>query len=213
MNSLTSTIIVSVFYAVTVAYGDDPKNEVAIVDNPADDYLVICGPEFDRDDGGYSTCAIDLNEDGRDDQVFANAATSGTGGEAATIYLSREHGRFTRIGTILHQALATERIRTGGQLLHCASNGGGGHFSINTYLLSHDGLKEIMELSGEWQNAEYAKLFNTVFAEPLKPEYRFVAARLKSKADHAGSGQPATRPESKSEGGGKPHPESEGRSR
>lgn len=67
--------------------------------------------------------------------MFANAATSGTGGEAATIYLAREDGRFTRIGTILHQALSTERIRTGGQLLHCASNGGGGHFSITTYLL------------------------------------------------------------------------------
>jgi hypothetical protein len=35
----------------------------------------------------------------------------------------------------------------------------------------------------------------------------------KAKAEQAGTGQPATRPESKSEGGDKPQPESEGRSR
>ena len=127
MKSLTIAILVSVFCAVAVAYGDDPRNEVAIVDNPAEDYLIICGREFDREGGGYSTCKLDLNGDERNDQMFANAATSGTGGEAATIYLAREDGRFTRIGTILHQGLATETIKTGGRLLHCSSNGGGGH--------------------------------------------------------------------------------------
>jgi hypothetical protein len=35
----------------------------------------------------------------------------------------------------------------------------------------------------------------------------------KTKAEQGGTGQPATRPESKSEGGDKPQPESEGRSR
>ena len=35
----------------------------------------------------------------------------------------------------------------------------------------------------------------------------------KKKAEQAGTGQPATRPESKSEGGDKPQPEAEGRSR
>jgi len=35
----------------------------------------------------------------------------------------------------------------------------------------------------------------------------------KKTAEQAGTGQPATRPESKSEGGDKPQPEAEGRSR
>ena len=38
-------------------------------------------------------------------------------------------------------------------------------------------------------------------------------AQLKKKAEQAGTGQPATRPESKSEGGDKPQPEAERRSR
>ena len=38
-------------------------------------------------------------------------------------------------------------------------------------------------------------------------------AQLKKKAEQAGTGQPATRPESKSEGGDKPQAESKGRSR
>ena len=37
--------------------------------------------------------------------------------------------------------------------------------------------------------------------------------RIETKAEQAGTGQPATRPESKSEGSDKPQPESEGRSR
>jgi hypothetical protein len=37
--------------------------------------------------------------------------------------------------------------------------------------------------------------------------------RTEKKAEQAGTGQPATRPESKSEGGDKPQPEAEGRSR
>ncbi|MES2657605.1 MAG: hypothetical protein V4689_03250 [Verrucomicrobiota bacterium] len=149
MKNLISLVLGLAFCLSAVAYENDIRNEVAVVDMPAEDYLRICGREFDREAGGYSTCAIDLNGDGRDDQMFANAATSGTGGEAATIYLAREDGRFTRIGTILHQAIATETIKTGERLLHCSSNGGGGHSSITTYLLSHDGLKRIMSLKGE----------------------------------------------------------------
>jgi hypothetical protein len=38
-------------------------------------------------------------------------------------------------------------------------------------------------------------------------------AQLQAKAEQTGTGQPATRPESKSEGSDKPQPESEGRSR
>lgn len=181
MKIFTAAVVASLICAVAVAYGDDNRNEVAVVDVPSEDYLSICGREFDREGGGYSTCAIDLNGDGRDDQMFANSGTSGTGGEAATIYLAREDGRFTRVGTILHQALATETTRAGETLLYCSSNGGGGHSSITTYLLSHAGLKEIMELRGEWKDSKYTALFDKVFAVPLKPEYRFVAARRKSK--------------------------------
>lgn len=213
MKNPTLAVLGSLVCAIATAYGDDPKNQVAVVDDPAEDYLVICGREFDREGGGYSACKIDLNEDGREDQMFANAATSGTGGQAATIYLAHEDGRFTRIGTILHQALSTERIKTGGQLLHCSSNGGGGISSISTCLISHEGLKDVMGVVGEWKDPKYAKLFETVFAEPLKPEYRFVAVRPKSNAEQAGAGQPATRSESDSEGGDKPQPESDGRSR
>lgn len=216
MKTIPTAGIASLLCAFAVAYGDDIRNDVAIVDMPAEDYLGICGREFDREGGGYSTCTTDLNGDGRDDQMFANSGTSGAGGKAATIYLAREDGRFTRVGTILHQALGTETIRAGGTLLYCSSNGGGGHSSITTYLLSHDGLKEIMGLSGEWKDADYAKLFATVFKVSLKPDYRFVAARpQRSNAEQAGAGQPATRSElePEPERGGKPQPESDGRSR
>ncbi len=97
--------------------------------------------------------------------------------------------RFTRIGTILHQALVTEATETGGRLLHCSSNGGGGHSSITTYLLSHEGLKMIKKLNGEWNDPQYGKHFDTVFATPLKPNYQFVAARPKSNAEPVAGGK------------------------
>ncbi len=189
MTSLPFAIIGSMLPAFSLAYGDDVRNEVAVVDRPEEDYVNICGHEFDREGGGYSTCAIDLNADGREDRMFANSGTSGTGGEAATIYLAREDGRFTRIGTILHQALVTEATETGGRLLHCSSNGGGGHSSITTYLLSHEGLKMIKKLNGEWKDPQYGKHFDTVFATPLKPNYQFVAARPKSNAEPVAGGK------------------------
>ena len=113
MKPPTIATLGSVIFATTVAFGDDVRNEVTVVDVPADDYAAISGSGhgFGREGGGYSACTIDLNADGRADQMFANTATSGTGGEAATIYLAREDGRYTRIGTILHQGLATKRIR------------------------------------------------------------------------------------------------------
>ena len=48
----------------SAASGGDIRHEVAVVGNPSDDYLSICGWEFDVDGGGYSTCAIDLDGDG-----------------------------------------------------------------------------------------------------------------------------------------------------
>ncbi|MBN8460531.1 MAG: hypothetical protein J0M04_22095 [Verrucomicrobia bacterium] len=48
---------------------------------------------------------------------------------------------------------------------------------------------------------------------PYSQERSAMAAEHKKKAQQAGAGQPATLPESKSEGSDKPQPESEGRSR
>jgi hypothetical protein len=50
-------------------------------------------------------------------------------------------------------------------------------------------------------------------AEPTEFEKTRTTEILKAKAEQSGTGQPATRPETKSEGSGKPQPESEGRSR
>lgn len=119
MKRLTS-ILLAVICVATMASADDVRHEVAIVDNPADDYLKVCGWEFDVEGGGYSTCAIDLDGDGLKDRMFANAGTSGTGGQAATVYLARKDKRFARIGTLGHGAIAVETIKTGGRLLHCS---------------------------------------------------------------------------------------------
>ena len=181
----------------SVASGADRRDEVAVVGNPADDYLSICGWEFDVDGGGYSTCAIDLDGDGLLDQLFTNAATSGTGGQTATVYLARKDGKFTRIGTLGHGAMATETIKTGGRLLHCSWSPGGGSTSITTYLVSHEGLKEVMVSGGRSDDEEYQKRFRAVFAETLSIDYKFVAARPGPKAEPNRVGQPATRSASK----------------
>ena len=182
MRHLASNLLVLLLSA-SATLGDDIRHEVAIVSDPTADYLAICGWEFDVEGGGFSTCEIDLDGDGRKDQMFANAGTSGTGGQAATIYLSRGDGKFTRVGTLGHGAISAEKIKTGGSLLHCSWSFGGGATSITTYLISHDGLKEVMAIGGEWNDDEYKKRFEAVFAEPLKPHYKFVAARPKPKAE------------------------------
>ncbi len=187
----------AVLTLASVASGGDIRHEVSVVANPSDDYLSICGWEFDVDGGGYSTCEIDLDGDGLLDQMFSNAATSGTGGQAATVYLARKDGRFTRIGTLGHGGIAKETIKTGGRLLHCSWSFGGGSTSITTYLISHDGLKELMVIGGKWDDEAYQNRFKAVFEISLKPDYKFVAARPKPKAEQDGGGQPATRPESK----------------
>ena len=48
---------------------------------------------------------------------------------------------------------------------------------------------------------------------PYSQERSAMATEHKKKAQQAGAGQPATRPELKSEGGDKPQPNAEGRSR
>ena len=191
--------LIAVIISASVASADDVRHRVAIVDNPAADYLAICGWEFDVEGGGYSICIIDIDGDGLEDRMFANAGTSGTGGQAATVYLARNDGKFTRIGTLGHGAISTETIKTGGRLLHCSWSFGGDATSITTYLVSHDGLKQIMAIGGEWDDKDYKSRFDEVFATALKPDYKFVAARPKPKAEQGGAHQPATRCESKFE--------------
>ena len=178
-----------VFCSASLVSADDVRHEVAVVDKPADDYLSICGWEFDVEGGGYSTCTVDLDGDGLEDRMFANAGTSGTGGQAATIYLARKDGKYTRIGSLGHGAISTETIKTGGRLLHCSRSFGGGATSITTYLLSHDGLKEIMAIGGESDDKEYRKRFDDVFATQLVARYKFVAARPTPPAEQGGARQ------------------------
>ena len=211
MKRLASKLL-AVIFSATVASADDVRHQVTIVDNPATDYLAICGQEFDVEGGGYSTCTIDLDGDGLEDNMFANAGTSGTGGQAATVYLARKDGKFTRIGSLGHGAISTETIKTGGRLLHCSWSFGGGATSITTFLISHDGLKQIMAIGGEWDDKKYKQRFDEVFATSLKPDYKFVAARPEPKAEQVDADQPATAVELKAEGNEKPKPESEGRS-
>jgi len=60
---------------------------------------------------------------------------------------------------------------------------------------------------------ELSETCRKIYAEQaLHPEH-FLVLRRKADAQQAGAGQPATRPESKSEGGDKPQPDAEGRSR
>lgn len=179
---LTITILVTAA-TVSVATADDIRHAVSVVNDPAKDYLLICGWEFDVEGGGYSTCEIDLNGDGLKDRMFANAGTSGTGGLSATVYLARKDGKYTRVGTLGHGGIAVETIKTGGKLLHCSWSYGGGATSITTYLLSHDGLKEVMSIGGERDDKEYQKRFRAVFAEELKPTYKFIEARPKQQAE------------------------------
>jgi hypothetical protein len=51
------------------------------------------------------------------------------------------------------------------------------------------------------------------FYEPELTHWMTLTEAREIQAEQAGTGQPATRPESKSEGGDKPQPEAEGRSR
>jgi hypothetical protein len=190
----------------STASGEEIRQEAPVVTSPSDDYISLCGWEFDVDGGGYSTCSIDLDGDGLLDQMFANAATSGSGGKSATVYLARKDGKFSRIGAIGHGSISTEAIKTGSRLLHCSWSFGGGSTSITTYLISHDGLKELMVIGGNWDDDAYRKRFKAAFEVSLKPDYRFVAARPKPAAKQDGDGQPSSRFSRKSEGGDKPKP-------
>ena len=139
------TLLIAYIMVLSVS-ADEIRNSISVVTSPSDDYIEICGWEFDVEGGGYNISKIDLNGDGLIDEMFSNRATSGTGGQAVTIYLNRKDGKFTRIGTIGHGALRTETILTGEKLLHCSWNLGGEHSTITTYLISHDGLKQYRRL-------------------------------------------------------------------
>ena len=172
-----------------LAEAGDVRLEVAAVNSPSEDYLSIWGSDFDVEGGGYSTCSIDLNGDGLEDRMFANAGTSGTGGTEATVYLARNDGRYTRVGTLGHRAISAEGIMTGARFLHCSWKFGCGATWITTYLISHHGLKRIGAIQGIAAGAEPNKRYETVFASPLKPDYKFVARRPRSKAEQGAGGK------------------------
>ena len=70
--------------------------------------------------------------------------------------------------------------------------------------------------------AQYLPLIEAISKHPMlellfvdgdSTENNYVSNNVRRMIEQAGTGQPATRPESKSEGGDKPQPESKGRSR
>ena len=182
MKSLINIVLLSVFLT-WLAKAGDVRHEVAIVSSPSEDYLSNWGSDFDVEGGGYSTCSIDLNGDGLEDRMFANAGTSGAGGTEATVYLARNDGQYTRVGTLGHGAISAEELTTGARFLHCSWKYGCGATWITTYLISHHGLKRIGSIQGIAAGAEPSKRFEAVFSSPLKPDYKFVAGRPGSKAE------------------------------
>jgi hypothetical protein len=76
---------------------------------------------------------------------------------------------------------------------------------VQYYRIDQEGSPEFGKLNIDPQDP--AALFR------YSPEFAVIAAEHKPKAQQAGTGQPATRPESNSEGSDKPQPESEGRTR
>jgi hypothetical protein len=154
---------------------DDVRHQVAIVESPVRDYVEICGSEFDVKGGGYYVFSVDLDGDGLADQMFANTGTSGTGGRAATVYLARLDGRFTRVGTLGHGAISRVQTEAGDSLLQCSWNWGGGEASITTYALSHNGIQRIEASDGEWRDPIFRESFEKTFRDALSIPYKFVA--------------------------------------
>ncbi len=60
---------------------------------------------------------------------------------------------------------------------------------------------------------ELSKACRKIYAEQALHPERFLVLRRDANAQQGGAGQPATRAESEPEGGDKPQPEAEGRSR
>ncbi|MEM9480491.1 MAG: hypothetical protein AAGA58_12630 [Verrucomicrobiota bacterium] len=165
-----------------LSYGEVTEKDLKVVTDPDKDYLLTAGYEFDVEGGGYITCEIDLDRDGIKDRMFANAATSGTGGIAATVYLGRDDGQFIHVGSFGHGFIAREVTPSGRVLLHCSWDFGGGHSSVSTFYISHKGLEPLSTFGGHLSVSKFQKKFESTFAEQLLPEYKFVAKRPEKQA-------------------------------
>jgi hypothetical protein len=88
-------------------------------------------------------------------------------------------------------------------------------FRSTIMLLSSCGSAEDVGLLAKFsEETPQSDAWSSTVAEELRSHMKALTIRLKNEeAEQAGTGQPATRPESKSEGGDKPQPEAEGRSR
>jgi hypothetical protein len=103
--------------------------------------------------------------------------------------------------------------------------------SVNTFgpytrhsphYIYHAAFSQIRQLELLWTEFEFDVVKRRDSARGLRREWQtthsdssadaYIQQQMKT-AEQAGTGQPATRPESKSEGGDKPQPEAEGRSR
>ncbi len=161
-------------FCLSISLADDVRQQTQVVQDPTADYLELCGWEFAVVGGGYSVWLVDVNNDDIKDQFFANAATSGTGGMSATIYLSRADNRFLRAGTIGHGSIALVEDLQNGNLLHCGWSFGGGDMSITSYRITAQGVHQIDEIPGRTNDVDFSALYSRIFERSLNATYKFV---------------------------------------
>ena len=138
----------------------------------------------------------DFNHDGRKDW-FIDTGRGGTGGSYFYIFHDTGEGFSSVLGG--QGGVIPLGIVGGAPRVEVWGRAGGGEFHVTRYIWSEGKWKEEFTDSLRWRE-EDDKL------DVIRREHHL-------KAEQAGTEQPATRPESKSEGGDKPQPEAEGRSR
>jgi hypothetical protein len=135
---------------------------------------------------------VDLNGDDRREIFVGIPEYSGTGGTAFMILSPTDKG-LRYVGSVFGFGFEFLAPMNGWMKIKGYSRGGGGHHTRYLYQFGDSGYEDV-------------RIENHNMIE------RTVRIR-DPRAEKAGTGQPATRPESKSEGGDKPQPEAEGRSR
>jgi hypothetical protein len=135
---------------------------------------------------------VDLNGDGRPEIFVGVPIYSGTGGTFYEILSTKDGKTYASIGGIQGWGFNFLAPKNGWFQIEGMSRGGGGNYTRYLMTFGGDGY-EITRNEGHDFNAGKVTI-------------------RKTKAEQAGTGQPATRPESASEGGDKPQHESEGRS-
>ncbi len=155
------------------------------------DAVTACWPE-DELPKKVEIAQVDLNRDGSLEVFVGIPAYSGTGGTGYSILTETKKG-FREIGSLLGFGIQFLPAVNGWHLIEGRSKAGGGHHT--RYLLA-------------FNDGEYS--FSRIENHDLVKQV--VTIREPNKAQQDGADQPATAPESKSEGKDKPKPESEGRS-